>query len=115
MAGVTDRDGPTPAPPASIRVETVVAPDGTALLSIAGELDVATEGVVRAALDEALARQPVRVVVDLAGVEFIDSSGLLLLVATAASAVAFEVRNPSCVVRRVIELAGVASMLNLTP
>ena len=79
MAGVTDREGPAPAPPASIRVETVVAPDGTALLSIAGESDVATEGVVRAALDEALARQPVRVVVDLAGLEFIDSSGLLLL------------------------------------
>jgi len=47
-----------------------------------------------------------RIVVDLARIELIDSCGLLLLVA---------VRNPSCVVRRVIELAGLDSMLNLTP
>ncbi len=70
---------------------------------------------MRAALDEVLAQQPVRVVFDLAGIEFIDSCGLLLVVATAAGAAAFEVRNPSCVVRRVIELAGLDSMLNLTP
>jgi hypothetical protein len=38
MAGVTDRDGLAPAPPACIRVETVVSPDGTALLRMAGEL-----------------------------------------------------------------------------
>lgn len=92
-----------------------MSPDGTAVLSIAGELDVATEVAVRAALDAALVQQRVRVVFDLAGIEFIDSSGLLLVVATARGAAPFEVRSPSCVVRRVIEPAGLASMLNLTP
>ena len=86
----------TPAPTASITVETVVSPDGTALLSIAGELDRATEVAVRAALDAVLAQQQVRVVFDPARIEFIDSCGLLLVVATAAGAAAFEVRPASC-------------------
>ena len=51
-----------------------MSPGGTALLSIAGELDLATEVPVRAALDAVLAQQPVRVVFDLARIEFIDSS-----------------------------------------
>ena len=109
MARVAERR--TPVPTASITVETVVSPDGTAVLSIAGELDLATEVAVGAALDAVLAQQPVRVVFDLARIEFIDSCRLLLVVATAAGAAAVEVRNPSCVVRRVIELAGLDSML----
>jgi len=112
MVGLTAWGSP---PPAQIRVDTALSPDGTALVTIAGELDVATEVVLRAVLEEILVTEPVRVAFDLAGLEFIDSSGLLLVVATAASVRAFELRNPSCVVRRVVELSGLASMLNMTP
>ena len=47
-----------------------------------GELDLATASEVRLLLEEECSRRPAKLVVDLSAVEFIDSSGLNLLVAT---------------------------------
>ncbi|MGW0392026.1 STAS domain-containing protein [Streptomyces sp. NPDC003042] len=49
--------------------------DGAVVLTLAGELDHDTAGPLRAALDAA-ARRGGRLVVDMAGLEFCDSTGL---------------------------------------
>jgi anti-sigma B factor antagonist len=66
----------SPAPPFCVRLtrhdhDVVVAP--------AGELDVGSAGVLEAEIRELGARRVDRVVVDLRGVGFIDSTGLRLL------------------------------------
>src|SRR5206468_12543694 len=62
-------------PVAGVRRES-----GTVVLSLAGELDLYNANDVREALLAACAEEPERVVVDLAGVTFIDSTALGVLI-----------------------------------
>src|SRR5687768_18029246 len=72
------RPSPT-APPAGttppLDVEVSPAAYG-AIVTIAGELDLATVGRLRAALASDLVAQAAAIVVDLSGVTFMDSTGL---------------------------------------
>jgi anti-sigma B factor antagonist len=52
--------------------------DGTVVVALYGELDVVDAAAVAAALVTAAVREP-RIIVDLAGLDFIDSSGIAAL------------------------------------
>ena len=54
--------------------------DGTSVVTVAGEVDVATAPALRDRLDQAVRREEGPVVVDLVGVTFIDSTGLGVLI-----------------------------------
>jgi anti-sigma B factor antagonist len=54
--------------------------DGTWILTVAGEIDVATSPELRRELHQLADREPTRLVVNLRDVTFIDSSGLGVLV-----------------------------------
>lgn len=54
--------------------------DGTTVVSVGGEIDVYTAPALRETLDEHIADGRVRLVVDLEGVTFMDSTGLGVLV-----------------------------------
>jgi anti-anti-sigma factor len=60
-------------------------PDGAAVARLAGRLDAEVAAATREALAEAIAAHP-RLVVDLAAVDFADSSGLGVLVASLKTA-----------------------------
>jgi anti-sigma B factor antagonist len=85
--------------------------DGVATVHAAGALDMASCERVRAAIDRALERETTLLVLDLEQVRLIDSSALRCLVLTVArcegQGVAFEIAT-SPMVRRVLELAGIA-------
>lgn len=68
-----------PTPPGAL---TVVEDrrDGTIVLALAGELDLMTTPLVRQALDRIGAQHASRVVIDLRGLSFIDSTGIHLIV-----------------------------------
>jgi anti-anti-sigma factor len=88
---------------------------GTAVLRLGGEIDIASLPEVQDALDEILERRDPRVVVfDLSELRFMDSSGLALLLGVAVQVEAVQVRNPSGIVRRVIEISGLAEALPIT-
>ena len=78
--------------------------DGSAVLMVRGEIDMATSPVLGAALERTMALG-VPVVLDFAGVTFMDSSGLNVLL-LAGHAVdrpgSVTVRNPSPLVRRLL-------------
>jgi anti-anti-sigma factor len=61
---------------------SVVHRDGVAVLSVAGEIDVATAPSFEKAIDDVLADDPPAVIIDLSEVTFLASAGLQLLVAT---------------------------------
>lgn len=65
--------------PASFRCE-IVPEDGRVLVRLGGELDMSTVPILEARLREALDGGGRRLVVDLRGLDFIDSTGLTLLV-----------------------------------
>ena len=76
-------DGTTAAPPGRDDELLTLATrpiDGGLLVEVAGEVDMLTTPELRAALTDALARSPGRLVLDLTGVRFLGSSGIAVLV-----------------------------------
>ena len=87
---------------------------GTARFTLRGELDLATIEPVRASVGEALDAGAKQVVFDLSNVAFLDSSALALFSQTALR-VGVTIEQPSDLVRRSIEITGLASLLTVTP
>lgn len=88
------------------------------VVSVSGEVDLATAPELERALGEALARPEVTgVEVDLAGVEFMDSAGLRVLVAARKQAEdsgrTLRLRAPHDRVRRIIEITGLSEVFGL--
>jgi anti-anti-sigma factor len=82
-------------------------------IRVRGDIDMETSVTLRVAVDEVLQRQPQceLLVFDMAGVDFMDSSGLSLLVAADNAGPRVEVRDPSESVRLVIEATGLQHLL----
>ena len=113
-------DGALPAStPALATVTSSTDEAGILVLSLTGEVDIATAPGARAEIDQILeGRTPGPVAFDLSGLRFMDSSGLALLLTIAGQTEQverIEIRNPSRIVRRVIEISGLADALPMTP
>jgi len=93
----------------------------TEIVKLSGELDTLTSVNLRAELTALLSEQPPprAVVIDLAGVGFVDSLGLGTLVVgqriCAQMGVRFSVRNPSPFARRLLQVSGVHDRLVSPP
>jgi anti-anti-sigma factor len=89
--------------------------EGGAVVSPRGELDMATVGAVDAELQQLRQTGTERIVLDLGGLTFMDSSGLHLLVRWTNEAskdgFAFELEPGPPVVQRIFELAAVNDTL----
>jgi anti-sigma B factor antagonist len=83
----------------------------TAVVRVVGEIDISSVDAVNTALLTALGRTPDRVVFDLAGVDFMDSSGIAALLRARKAASSIQIRNPSTVVRRLIDMTGLTEIL----
>ena len=98
-----------------IAIDVSADPDGSPVVVLSGELDFATAPVAEASLAPILERSPERLVFDLTAVSFLDSSGIAVLVRSAHAAGTVAIRNPSTVVRRVIECTGLEETLRIEP
>ncbi len=88
---------------------------GVTMLRVVGELDIATGPRMSQALSGACSAGGDRLIVDVSGLSFMDASGLRLLVSVHHRCVeegrGLVVRGASGIVRRVFEIAGLASLL----
>lgn len=84
-------------------------------VALVGEIDISNEAALDVALAEVVGLKPGRIAIDLAGVSYLDSSGVrcLLNVAKHAAAAGSEVvvRRPVGIVLRVLEICGVDALL----
>jgi len=83
--------------------------DGSVVVSLAGELDLYNAHEVREALIECCAEGPNRLVVDLSGVKFIDSTALGVLIEARTrmeNRRAFLLAAPGLETRRALEISG---------
>lgn len=89
----------------------------TTILRLEGELDTATARELRAALATATASDTTAVVLDLAGLAFIDSTGIAVLLAASHQAESqgrsFSLRHPGRMVQKVLHLTGVDRLLTV--
>jgi anti-anti-sigma factor len=84
----------------------------TRLLVVHGEIDLAVRESLACALDDAVATGR-RIVVDLSGVSFLDSTGIRALVRTAAGGADVSVLNPQRAVRHTLEVSGVDHLIHI--
>jgi anti-sigma B factor antagonist len=93
-------------------VEVGGGPDGS-VVAPRGELDIATQGELRAVLEQQAERGAVTL--DLSGLSFMDTSGLRLILETAESSrrgeFAFAVLPGSPRVQRLFDVAGVTELV----
>jgi anti-anti-sigma factor len=96
-------------------VTLAIEADGTPLITVVGEIDISSASGLNEVIQRALANAPPEIAFDLSGVRFMDSSGLAAMVAVRAAGHHVSVRSASHVVRRVIEVTGLADALGLVP
>jgi anti-anti-sigma factor len=103
------------APTPGALVISSVVDDGTASITLAGELDLAGAHKLEASLDEVERQGTARLVIDLRSLAFIDSTGLRLLLQADARArergceLVLRAGEPS--VQRVFEVTGALDVL----
>jgi len=96
-------------------VERARDASGVPVVRLIGEIDISNAGTLGATLDRLIGGETNALVVDLAELEFMDSSGIAMLLRATARVDTIEVRNPSQVIRRIIECTGLADVLRLEP
>jgi anti-anti-sigma factor len=107
----------TPVTPSThLSIDTRCPSPGTARVAVTGEIDLSTAGVLRTKLLNVLsALHPHRIEVDLAGVTFLDCSGVTVLIvagnAAARTGCQLRITNPQPIVRRVLDLTGLLDVL----
>jgi anti-anti-sigma factor len=101
--------------PAELAIDSRVGDDGTAVVTVAGELDISNAKALEEALNELTARQPERIVFGLGELHYIDSAGIAVLLAAAGKVRGVALREPSAAVRRVVELTGLTEILPTEP
>jgi anti-sigma B factor antagonist len=90
--------------------------DGDGLrVRITGELDITNVDALESAVDAALKRHPGRLILDLSGLRFADSSAIALWVRWSTAVHEIELRDVSPILRRVIDSMGLADTLNVKP
>ena len=100
--------------PARANIEGLTDGSGAAVLRVSGELDLSTVPLVEHELQPFLAATPSRIVFDMSGVEFMDSSGIAMLLRVAEKA-PVEIRSPSAAVQLIIRATGLTETLHIAP
>jgi len=95
-------------------LEEVADALGSVVLKITGELDISNVGSIQAAIQANFSRGLDLIVFDLSELQFMDSSGLAMLLALAEMIDTVELRHPSVLVRRLIELTGLSGVFRIT-
>jgi anti-sigma B factor antagonist len=98
-----------------LRVSVAEPREGVLVLTPTGEIDISTAGVLRRATREAVDAEPRSVVVDLSGLTFCGSTGLVTLIDAREHAdrrgVGFGTAGGRRIIRRVLEITGYGPML----
>jgi anti-anti-sigma factor len=90
--------------------------DGDGLtVRITGELDITNVDALESAVDSALERHRGKLIIELSGLRFADSSAIALWVRWAAVVHEIELRDVSPILRRVIHTMGLTDTLNVKP
>lgn len=96
---------------AEAAIETSVDATGAPVITVSGELDISNAKVLQATVASISATRPQRLTFDLAGLRFIDSAGIAVLLRAASEVDGVRLCRPSPAVRRVVELTGIAEVL----
>ena len=98
---------------AELVIDTAVDQAGARVVIVSGELDISNAASLEATVAAVTAERPRRLIFDLSGLRFMDSAGIAVLIGATAKVDAVQLRDPSPIVRRVVELTGLSSVLHI--
>ena len=88
---------------------------GSPLLKLRGELDMLSAVDLRKIVEGLVDQHCNHLVFDLSELDFMDSSGIAVLIYSANSIGTIELRSASPIIRRIIEATGLSNVLRLDP
>jgi anti-sigma B factor antagonist len=98
---------------AEVLISTGADPDGACVVRLGGELDSSNTAKLEEALAPIIAGRPQRLVFDLSQLRFMDSAGIAVLLRAAAEVPSLALRDPSPIVRRIVEVTGLTGVLEI--
>jgi anti-sigma B factor antagonist len=98
---------------AEAQLDISLLDNGATVVTIVGELDISNINDARAELRALLEPPPPRIVFDVTGLEFMDSSGLALLLQYSQQGEEVRLYRPTSVVRRIVDASGLAGVLRM--
>jgi len=99
--------------PAKVTIDATADGPAAMVVRIGGELDMASIPEVDLELEPIIRAAPERLVFDLSGVTFMDSSGIAMLLRTSAKVAFVQVRDPSPPVLLVLQATGLCEVLHI--
>jgi anti-sigma B factor antagonist len=87
-----------------LRIHAETSPEGDAVLTVTGEIDMHTAPQFQQALTQAAASYP-RLIVDVTALAYLDSAGIAALFSTARHTELELILGPGCLVASVIEIS----------
>jgi len=97
---------------AEVVIDTAVDGSGAPIITVSGELDISNAASLQSKVGSIItAERPARMIFDLSGLRFMDSAGIAVLIGAASKVDVVRLRNPSPIVRRVVELTGLSAVL----
>jgi anti-sigma B factor antagonist len=101
-------------PATTVLIDTQLDPTGAQVVTLSGELDSSNVAQLEAKVASIAAEFSRPLIFDLAGLRFMDSAGISVLI-SAATKTSVSLRNPSPIVRRVLEATGLCGVLAIEP
>lgn len=101
------------AEPPTVQIDMRLDSTGALVVTLSGELDSSNA----ASLQERVASIPPQpaqpLIFDLTDLRFMDSAGIAVLIGAATKASSVSLRNPSPIIRRVLEATGLSSVFSI--
>jgi anti-anti-sigma factor len=101
------------AEPPTVQIEMHLDPTGAQVVVLSGELDSANVASLQERLASIPSQSPQRLIFDLTGLRFMDSAGIAVLIGAATNAGGVSLRNPSPVIRRVLQATGLSNVFSI--
>lgn len=98
-------------PATTVEIDTRLDPTGAQIVILSGELDSSNAASLQESMAAAIAPHNQRLIFDLTDLRFMDSAGIAVLIGAATQVTSVSVRNPSPIIRRVLETTGLSSVL----
>jgi anti-sigma B factor antagonist len=101
------------AEPPTVQIDMHLDPTGAQVVVLAGELDSSNAASLKERVASIPPQPAQRLIFDLTGLRFMDSAGIAVLIGVAAQASGVSLRNPSPIIRRVLEATGLSSVFSI--
>ncbi len=99
----------------TVQINMRLDPTGAQVVVLSGELDSSNAASLHEHVASIPPQPPRRLIFDLTGLRFMDSAGIAVLINAKEQATSVLLRNPSPIIRRVLEATGLLSVFSIEP